>query len=300
MVAPPPTRYGIPGQLQRKSAAPAARPAAVAPPPTRFGTPPVQAFVPIQRLSSAPGQRPGTVPVVQRFVPGNLNTLNNDAFTQARVTAGIEQAIAELAPSLGFFEEDDWDAVRNQHGAVFTNAVHDAIYQYGDVKRQWRKAGRIERHAKAFAKGRILGTLTQLQAPFDVDGTACAYKEQAVAEIQKKLPNAQAGEVAEAVRKVDTANGVNNNTKITTIQSISAIEDNTQKKKLQDAITKLAEGQHASSGMGDNGCAIFFKRDGGGVTVTVLGHHYQNNSKKYEVVWAAAGYPKLKLMFPGG
>lgn len=298
MVAPPPTRYGIPGQLQRKSAAPAARPAAVAPPPTRFGAPPVQAFAPIQRLSVVPGQRPGVMPVVQRFVPGNPNTLNNDAFTQARVTAGIEQAITELTPDLGFFDKKAWDAVRNHQGAVFTNAVHDAIYHHGDVKRQWRKAGRIERHAKAFAKGRILQTLTQLQAPFDVDGTVCVYKEQAVAEIQKKLPNALAGEVAEAVRKVDTANGVNTNAKITSIQSISVLDDEGEKKKFKDAITKLAGGQHASSGMGDNGCAIFFKREGDGVTVTVLGHHYQNTAKKYEVVWAAAGYPGFKLMFP--
>lgn len=286
MVAPPPTRYGIPGQLQRKSAVPAARPAAVAPPPTRFGAPPVQAAR-------------AMVPVLQRFVPGGANNLDDNDFTRDRVKAGIEQAITALKPTLGFFSDADWDKVRKQDGAVFSWSKHDAIYMGGGGKRTWRKAGRIERHVEAYATGRILAGLTVLGSVFQVDGVDCTYKEQAVAEICGKLPAAQEREVGEAVRKIDTGAGVNNNTDISTIQSIDAIEDNGEKNKLKQAIAKLAGGQHASSGMGGNGCAIFFKSEGGKVVVTVLGHHYQNNAKKYEVVWAAKGYPSIKLKFPG-
>lgn len=287
MTAPPPTRYGPVGLVQRRSGFQSVgRPAGIAPPPTRFG--------PMGTVA-----QPLVSPIargfaVQCFTEGGDNALSDDMFTQARVSAGIEAAITELKPSLSFFSTQDWDKIRDKSKVVFTHTLHDVIYQTGTTKRNWKKAARVERHAQAFAKAKILSGLTVLGTSFKIDSTTYVYKEALVAAIVAKT-QADPGEAAEAVRKIETSSGVSSNTDIKSIQSVENLT-NPQKQ----AVLKLRAGKHASSGMGGNGCAIFFEDSSNPIKVTVLGHHYQNNSKKYEVVWALTGYPEFKLQFPGG
>ncbi len=62
-------------------------------------------------------------------------------------------------------------------------------------------------------------------------------------------------------------------------------------------LDNLKQYVHASMGMGENGCSIFFDPDSDPIKIYAIGHHYSSDDD-YEIVWGSAGWPsKGKFTF---
>ncbi len=104
------------------------------------------------------------------------------------------------------------------------------------------------------------------------------------------LHTGDAVSINQAIGRMDTNTNVSNNSTIGRIAG-----------GVPDAeVVQLRAALHCSFGMGPNGCALFFLMAGHGViTLVGIGRHYQNNSRKYDIVSAAPGYPTGRFQFPG-
>ena len=106
--------------------------------------------------------------------------------------------------------------------------------------------------------------------------------------IKKVHFNVSKKSLREAISKLERMEGASSNKKLIRQQNNNAKE-----------MDNLRMGIHCSSGMGADGLVFFFIKEKGGVRVIAIGHHDNNSSQQYNILWAADGYPKGKVQFKG-